>query len=124
MRKVLLPAAALIALAAGGCASPSATSPQTLADETTRAVYDVDMERATAHMDDALKAEVTRASIGQISDQMHALGGYQGLKPSSSDPDKGRYDYEAAFEKGTAVVHIRIDPNQKLGAYKIDVPRG
>jgi hypothetical protein len=90
-----------------------------LADETTRGVYDADYARTTEHFDAALKLQVTRATIGQLSDQMHALGAYHGLKQASSDPDKGRYDYEAAFDKGTMLVELRLDPTQRIGAYRI-----
>ena len=117
MKTWLAPVVIALAVAAGGCAHHA--DPQALADETTRAVYDVDMDRTTAHFDDALKNEVTRSSIGTISDQMHALGAYHGLKEVSSDPDKGRYDYQAAFDKGMMLVQLRIDPDQKIGAYRV-----
>ena len=118
LRRQLVSAAIVLAIAAAGCA-PHTADPQALADETTRGVYDVDLERATAHFDNALKTQVNRASVGQLSDQMHALGTYRGLKQVAAEPDKGRYDYEAAFDKGTMLVQIRIDPDQKLGAYRI-----
>jgi hypothetical protein len=111
-------AAIALAVAAVACAQPH-DDPMALADQTTRGVYAADYDATTARFDDALKTEVTRASIGQLSDQMHALGAYRGLKQTSADPDKGRYDYEAAFDKGTLLVELRIDPNQKIGAYRI-----
>ena len=111
-------AAIALAVAAVACAQPR-TDPQALADQTTQGVYNVDYDATVARFDDALKAQVTRASIGQLSDQMHALGAYHGLKPTASDPDKGRYDFEAAFDKGTLLVELRIDPDQKIGAYRI-----
>jgi len=112
-------AAIAIAIAASACAQHH-TDPQTLADATTRAVYDADLDRTTAQFDDALKGQVTRASIGTLSDQMHALGAYQGLKAVSSDPDKGRYDFTATFEKGTMMVQMRIDPDDKIGAFRVE----
>ncbi len=112
-------AAAVLALAAVACAAKTADDPQALADQTTRAVYDVDLDRTTARFDDTLKGQVTRASIGALSDTMHALGAYHGLKPLTSDPDKGRYDYQAAFDKGTMRVELRMDPDQKIGAYRV-----
>lgn len=118
MRARSVLAALALALAASACAAKS-DDPQALADQTTRAVYDVDLDRTTARFDDALKAQVTRASVGDLSDKMHALGAYKGLKPLASDPDKGRYDYEAAFDKGTMRVELRLDPNQKIGAYRV-----
>lgn len=118
MNRLHLCAAAIaLAIAASGCASHP--DPQALADDTTQGVYNVDLDRTTAHFDDELKAQVTRASIGDLADKMHALGGYHGLKAVSSDPDKGRYDYDAAFDKGTLRVELRLDPNQKIGAYRI-----
>ena len=120
MRFHVAPAAVALAIAASACAQTTTqTNPQALADQTTRAVYDVDLDRTTARFDDALKAQVTRASIGDLSDKMHALGAYHGLKPLTSDPDKGRYDFEATFDKGTLLVQLRLDPNQKIGAYRI-----
>jgi len=117
----VMSAAFALALAAVACAQPR-TDPLALADQTTRGVYDVDYDATVARFDDALKAQVTRASIGQLADQMHALGTYHGLKQTSADPDKGRYDYEAAFDKGTLLVELRVDPDQKIGAYRV-VPR-
>ncbi len=111
-------AAVALAIAASACAQ-TRDDPLALADQTTRAVYNTDYDTTTVHFDDALKAQVTRASVGQLADQMHALGAYHGLKQVASEPDKGRYDYEATFDKGTLVVQLRIDPDQKIGAYRV-----
>ena len=117
--KVRLTAAAVaLAVVAAACAHHG-PDPQALADDTTRGVYNVDLDATTAHFDDPLKAQVTRASIGQISDEMHALGAYHGLKPANSDPDNGRYDYQAAFDKGTLLVQLRLDPDGRIGAYRV-----
>jgi hypothetical protein len=107
-----------LTIAVTACAHPAA-DPQTLADDTTRGVYNVDLDATSTHFDDALKGQVTRGTIGQLSDEMHALGAYHGLKPATSDPDKGRYDFQAAFDKGTLLVQLRLDPDGKIGAYRI-----
>ncbi len=109
-----------IALAVGqaGCAH-NGPDPKVMADSATHGVYDADYDRTTANFDSALKLSVTRASIGQISDKMHALGALHDLKATTSDPDKGRYDYEASFDKGAMLVQIRLDPNGKIGAYRV-----
>lgn len=114
----LAAAAIALAVAAAACAQ-TRTDPQALADQTTRGVYAADYDATTARFDDALKTQVTRASLGQLSDQMHALGAYHGLKQTSADADKGRYDYEAAFDKGTMLVELRMDPDDKIGAYRV-----
>jgi len=110
-------AAIVLAIAGYGCAHHD--DPAALADGTTRGVYDADYAKTTENFDGALKLQVTRGSIGQLSDQMHALGAYHGLKQTSSDPDKGRYSYEADFDKGKMAVEIRMDPTGKIGAYRI-----
>jgi hypothetical protein len=110
-------AAIALTIAASACAQHD--DPQALADQTTRAVYDADYDRTVAHFDAALTGQVTRASVGQLSDTMHALGSYHGLKQTSTDPDKGRYDFEASFDKGTLIVQLRMDPTGKIGAYRI-----
>jgi hypothetical protein len=111
--------AVALAIAAYGCAAAHHEDPAVLADNATRGVYAADYDKTTENFDAALKLQVTRASIGQLSDQMHALGAYQSLKATSSDPDKGRYDYEATFDKGKMLVQIRMDPNWKIGAYRV-----
>jgi hypothetical protein len=93
--------------------------PTTLADQTTKAVYALDVAGTEAGMDDDLRKQVTRASIGDLSDKMHALGGYVGLKPTTADPDKGRYAFEADFEHGILAVDLRLDPTGKIGAYRV-----
>lgn len=109
--------AAAIALAA--CAGQQHPNPQALADQATQGIYDADYDRTTQNFDAALKLQVTRASIGALSDKMHALGAYHGLQPANSDVNAGRYDYQAAFDKGAMLVQIRVDPNWKIGAYRV-----
>lgn len=111
-------AAIVLAVAVSACGH-GGNDPQSLADQTTRAIYNVDYDGTVAHFDDPLKADVTRASLGQVADEMHALGTYKGLKPVSSDPDKGRYNFEATFDKGKLLVELRLDPDQKIGAYHV-----
>lgn len=108
-------AGALIVLA--GCGHSD--TPATLADQTTKAVYAVDVAATEANMDDDLRKQVTRASIGDLSDKMHALGAYVGLKPNTAEPDKGRYAFEADFEHGILAVDLRLDPTGKIGAYRV-----
>ena len=102
-----------------GTAACGGDNPQHDADSTTRAVYDVNVDAVTSNFDGSLKPQVTRASVGQLSDKMHALGNYQGLTALSSDPDKGRYNYTARFDNGTMTVEMRIDPDHKIGAFRV-----
>lgn len=117
MKSPLLLGAIAAAIALGACAHQD--GPIDLADQTTKAVYNADLDGTRAHFDDDLKQQVTRESIGALSDKMHALGTYQGLKATTSDPDKGRYDFEADFASGIMLVEMRVDPSGKIGAYRI-----
>lgn len=112
-------AAAAIALAVAAVACASRTEPLALAAQATRGVYDADYAATTASFDDALKTQVTAASLRQLSAQMHALGAYKFLRQTSADSDKRRYDYEAVFDKGTMLVELRLDPDQKIAAYRV-----
>jgi hypothetical protein len=87
---VLTALSAAVVLAACGS---KANSPADLADQTTKAVYNVDVDGAEANMDDDLKTQVTRASIGDLSDKMHALGAFKGITQTSADAEKGRYTF-------------------------------
>ena len=115
--RLLVAHAAVLAIAACGCAHTA--TPQDLADATTRAVYAADYDATTANFDDTLKTQVTRKSVGDLSDRMHAYGAYHGLKPAAADAASGRYQYEASFDKGPIAVLLRVDPDGKIGAYRI-----
>ena len=116
-KKLTLLGAIACAVALSACGGGS--SPAKLADETTRAIYATDRDAAVRDFDDALKDQVTRAQVGAMSDAMHMLGTYHGLKQVQGNADTGRYDFTADFDKGTMIVMVRVDPSGKLGAYRI-----
>ncbi len=113
-----LAVALALGLTLASCAH-SGTNPTSLADRTTKAVYDLDIDATGADMDDALKSQLTRSSLGDLSDRMHSLGQYKGLKQTSGDADRGRYAFEAGFDRGTLDVDLRLDPSGKIGAYRV-----
>jgi hypothetical protein len=104
----------LVALAA--CAS---SDPQSIANNVTRAVYDNNVSAVQPYFDDALRGQVSRASVGVISDKMHALGNYSGLTLLGSDATKREYSYRANFSKGTVNIVVRVDPDGRLAAYRV-----
>jgi hypothetical protein len=104
-------------VALGGCSHSN--SPDRMTEDTTRAVYAGDRDAAVANFDDTLKGQVTRAQVGAMSDAMHMLGAYHGVRLLQSNADAGRYDYEADFDKGKMLVMVRVDPSGRLGAYRI-----
>jgi hypothetical protein len=89
------------------------------ANAVTRAVYENDLSGVTSYFDDALKAQVSRASLGLLSDKMHALGDYEGLSLLATDPAKHEYTYKASFTKGAMNVVVRVDGDGKLAAYRV-----
>lgn len=90
-----------------------------LADRVTQAVYADNANSVAGNFDDQLKTQVTRQEVGLLSDKMHALGAYKGLTFLSGDPVKSEFVYRAAFDKGTMNVTVRVDPDGRLGAYRV-----
>ena len=93
------------------------------AERITRAVYANDLDSTIATFDDQTKKDVTRGELGEISDMMHGLGDFKSLTPRSANADSGRYEYDAAFTKGSMLVQLRIDASGKVGAYRV-APEG
>lgn len=110
---------ALVLAACGGAGNGQA---QSLADATTKAVYNDDPQGVTSHFDDQLKSQVTRTEVGILSDQMHKQGDYQGLSFMNSDPNKNEYTYRANFAKGSMNVVVRLDQNGEIAAYRVLAP--
>ena len=82
-------------------------------------MYANDYDATVADFDDSTKKGVTRSSLGDLSDKMHALGDYQSLGPRSADPDSGKYAYDAHFTGGAMLGELRVDPSGKVGAYRV-----
>jgi hypothetical protein len=108
-------------LAVCGCGggSPQMAS----ADDTTKAVYNDDLNAMQSHFDAALQKQVTIDGVAALSQRLHAFGAYKGLTQLAADASAGRYDYNATFDNGTMTVHVRVDGDGKLAAYRIDVPQ-
>ncbi len=118
MRATSLGAIIALALVCAAC-SGDGGSAQTLADTTTKAVYANDYDSVVGNADDAIKASITRAEIGTLSDKMHALGAYKGLTLVASDPVKNEFTYRADFDTGAMNVVVRVDADGKLAAYRV-----
>jgi ABC-type glycerol-3-phosphate transport system substrate-binding protein len=116
-------AAGLIVLALCACGGGSATSPQKAVDETTQAVYNDDLNAMQAHFDDSLSKQVTIDGVSSLSQKLKAFGAYKGLTQTAADANGGRYDYDAAFDNATMAVHVRMDGDGHIAAYRIDVPQ-
>lgn len=110
---------ALAVLLLAGLTACAGSDPQSIASGVTRAVYDNNVSAVQPYFDDALRAQVSRASVGVISDKMHALGSYNGLTLLGSDTSKREYSYRANFSKGTVNIVVRVDPDGRLAAFRV-----
>jgi hypothetical protein len=110
---------ALCACGGGG----SATSPEKVVNDTTAAVYNDDLNAMQSHFDDALRKQVTIDGVATLSQKLHSFGSYKGVTQIAADPNGGRYDYNASFDNATMTVHVRMDPDGHIAAYRIDVPQ-
>lgn len=120
MLRRALAALSLAALAA--CSSHAAAGAQAEADKVTQAVYNNDAPAVTQDFTDDLKAQVTRADVGALSDKMHKLGDYKGLTYLSYDAPKDEFTYRADFSSGSMDVVIRFDSAGKVTAYRVFPP--
>jgi hypothetical protein len=95
---------------------------QSIADATTKAIYDDDVTAMQARFDDDLRKAVTLEQVATLSTKLHALGSYDGLAQTAADAPAGRYDYSARFAKTTIPVHLRLDTSGRVAAYRLDIP--
>jgi hypothetical protein len=115
-------AAGVIAVALCACGG-GATSPEKVVNDTTAAVYNDDLNAMQSHFDDALRQQVTIAGVSTLSAKLHAFGAYKGVTQTAADQTGGRYDYTAAFDNATLAVHVRMDQDGGIAAFRIDVPQ-
>lgn len=121
MTSVQRAAAVLLAsVALWGCGSSGSGNTETkLADQVTKAIYDNDVASVTQNFSSALGSQVTRASVGTLSDKMHALGSYQGVTETQTDIPNRRYMFDAKFDHGDMTIGMRLDPDGKVIAYRV-----
>ncbi len=123
MRTLALSAAATLVLGLCACGGGAGTSPEKVTNETTQAVYNDDLNAMQAHFDGPLQKQVTIDGVNTLSQKLHAFGAYKGLTQTAADETGGRYDYSAAFDNATMAVHVRVDQDGRIAAYRIDVPQ-
>ena len=124
MRSLNIALAGSFALALCACGGGgSATSPEKVVNDTTAAVYNDDLNAMQSHFDDALRKQVTIDGVASLSQKLHSFGSYKGVTQTAADANGGRYDYSAAFDNVTMTVHVRVDADGRMAAYRIDVPQ-
>jgi hypothetical protein len=117
MERLAIALAGVLALA--GCAGASADTPIDVADQVTRAVYGDDLNGTVAHFDDGLRAQVKTEDVDQLSHVMRDMGSYRNISTVSADNLNRRYDYQAAFDRGSMLVQMRFDPDGRVAAYRV-----
>lgn len=122
MRALNASLAGLFVVAFSACGG-SATSPEKVVNDTTAAVYNDDLNAMQTHFDDALRKQVTIDGVASLSQKLHSFGSYKGVTQTAADANGGRYDYSAAFDNATMTVHVRMDGDGHIAAYRIDVPK-
>ncbi len=80
MKKYL--ALALAALSLAGCAGQNRSERE--ADKITRAVISNNMAPVMGDLDPAIKGEITRVRVAELSDELNGQGAYQGLKQTTA----------------------------------------
>jgi hypothetical protein len=75
-------ALALALLSAAGCAGQNRNERE--ADKITRAVINNDMAPVMSDLDPAIKGQVTRVRVAELSDELNQQGAYQGLKQTNA----------------------------------------
>jgi hypothetical protein len=120
MRHYAFAVLASLALGLAACSGAGGGSDQQkLAEDTTRAVYNNDMEAVAAKFSTALAPQVTRGSLGVLSDEMHKMGNLQGLTETDTDTPARRYTFDAKFDNGDMTVQMRLDGDGKIVAYRV-----
>jgi hypothetical protein len=67
------------------------------ADKITRAVINNDMSPVMSDFDPAIKGQITRVRVAELSDELNSQGGYQGLKEDASWCRTGFLCYDVQF---------------------------
>ncbi len=80
MKKYL--ALVLAALSVAGCSGQNRNERE--ADKITRAVISNNMEPVMGDLDPAIKGQITRVRVAELSDELNQQGAYQGLKQTAA----------------------------------------
>jgi len=110
--------AVALAAALAACASNGNAAATNTADSITKSVIANDADSVRNAMDAQQQPQVTRASVGALSDVMHKLGDYKGLTLLSSDAAQSEFTYRADFASGSMNVVLKLDPDGKAAAYR------
>lgn len=109
MKKFLTFALAAVSLAACGGDRNVAE-----ADKITRAVINNDVTPVMGDFDPAIKGEVTRVRVAELSDELNAQGAYQGLKQDASRCRTGYLCFDVTFAKRPYREEMKVGSDGKV----------
>lgn len=90
-------AVALIVAALAGCSGQNRNERE--ADKITQAVLHNDMSPVMGDFDPAIKGEITRVRVAELSDELHDQGAYKGLKQTTVWCKTGYVCFDVSFAK-------------------------
>lgn len=111
------------ALALAGCFGPNHN--EQMADQVTKAIVANDMRPVESDFNAIVRPKLlNRAKVGELSDELNALGAFKGVKEvENKDAKTGEHDFDARFEKATWHEVLVLDSDGKIAAFYVHAPR-
>lgn len=106
-------AAALAALSLAACGGYNRQESE--ADKITRAVIANDMHPVMGDLAPAIKGQITRVQVAELSDELNSQGAYKGLKQTNAAWCDTRYDcFDVTFANSTYHEAMEMDRDGKV----------
>lgn len=102
------------ALAAASLTACAGNRNQAEADKITRAVINNNMSPVMGDLDPAIKGEVTRVRVAELSDELNAQGAYKGLKQDDSWCRTGYVCFDVDFTNRPYREVIKVGSDGKV----------
>lgn len=114
-----LAALVLVALAVAGCSGQNRNERE--ADKITRAVLNNNMAPVMSDLDPAIKGEITRIRVAEISDELNDQGAYQGLKETTAPwcDVPGYLCFDVKFAKRPYREIMKVGSDGKVQSWRI-----
>lgn len=115
MKKFL--ALTLVALSLAGCSFQNKNEKE--ADKITRAVINNNVAPVMGDFDPAIKSQITRIRVAELSDELSQQGEYQGLKQSTAWCQTGYLCFDVKFAKRPYHEIMKVGSDGKVQEWRI-----